>query len=421
MVIAKGEKPVVRLVPIPQGKFRFGVLEPGALGDGPDFLAPLDEEELAAWEGELLTSLLLDTHVWAWSLTNDRRISDRARREIVDADAIYVSAISFFEIAQKVRRENGPKWRRTWIDCPNSWKASAQSRRRSRRRTACRRAPWIGRIAIHSINSWRRPRCAAAFCGILAAGAAVALLAPSSTPASLHDDARGQRRQGLPARPRDRARAEGDPGMSRRSGASRSTTARPARLSRNGSVRTAQSPPTSQFSPDQPFNIIYSSGTTGAPKGIVQPHRMRWTQFTRVSYSDAVTIVSTPLYSNTTLVVFIPTLAHGGTAVLMAKFDAGQFLRISQERRVTHAMLVPVQYRRIMDASGFRPIRSLELRPEALDQRAVPRRAEGRRAEAMAGGPCRVLRDDRRRRVDDARRPSVSAQAAHRRPADAGT
>ena len=51
VVIAKGDKPVVRLVPIPQGKFKFGVLEPGALGDGPDFLSPMDEEELAAWEG----------------------------------------------------------------------------------------------------------------------------------------------------------------------------------------------------------------------------------------------------------------------------------------------------------------------------------------------------------------------------------
>jgi prevent-host-death family protein len=30
--------PVARLVPIPQGRFRFGVLKRGALGDGPDFL-----------------------------------------------------------------------------------------------------------------------------------------------------------------------------------------------------------------------------------------------------------------------------------------------------------------------------------------------------------------------------------------------
>ena len=261
---------------------------------------------------------------------------------------------------------------------------------------------------------------AAAFCGILAAGAAVALLAPSSTPASLMmmledsgakvflldgETGRALKESGHEPQVRRVALDDGEAGE-----------AFSQWIGPDGAKPTDVS-----ILPDQTFDIIYSSGTTGAPKGIVQPHRMRWTQFTRVSYSDAVTIVSTPLYSNTTLVVFIPTLAHGGTAVLMAKFDAGQFLRISQERRVTHAMLVPVQYRRIMEPSGFRPIRSLELRPEALDQRAVPRRAEGRCAEAMARGPCRVLRDDRRRRVDDAPRPSVSAQAAHRRPADAGT
>ena len=44
---------------------------------------------------------------------------------------------------------------------------------------------------------------AAAFCGILAAGAAVAPLAPSSTPASLDDDAQRQRRKAIPARPGD--------------------------------------------------------------------------------------------------------------------------------------------------------------------------------------------------------------------------
>ena len=47
----KGDKPVVRLVAIPQGQFKLGVLEPEALGAGPDFFAPMDEDELADWEG----------------------------------------------------------------------------------------------------------------------------------------------------------------------------------------------------------------------------------------------------------------------------------------------------------------------------------------------------------------------------------
>ncbi len=51
VVIAKGDKPVVRLVPIVQGNFRLGVLPAGSLGEGPDFFAPMDDGEVATWEG----------------------------------------------------------------------------------------------------------------------------------------------------------------------------------------------------------------------------------------------------------------------------------------------------------------------------------------------------------------------------------
>ena len=112
-----------------------------------------------------------------------------------------------------------------------------------------------------------------------------------------------------------------------------------------------------QIDPAAPFNIIYSSGTTGTPKGIVQSHRMRWAHVHRAALArydrTAVTICSTPLYSNTTLVSFFPTLARGGTVVLMAKFDALRFLELAQRHGATHAMLVPVQYQRIMDLPQF--------------------------------------------------------------------
>ena len=50
VVIARGSKPVVRLVPLPQSGFRLGVLK-GKAGPPPDFLEPMSEDELRAWEG----------------------------------------------------------------------------------------------------------------------------------------------------------------------------------------------------------------------------------------------------------------------------------------------------------------------------------------------------------------------------------
>jgi acyl-CoA synthetase (AMP-forming)/AMP-acid ligase II len=115
--------------------------------------------------------------------------------------------------------------------------------------------------------------------------------------------------------------------------------------------------PCTVFAPDDAFNIIYSSGTTQIPRGILQSHKMRQFQIERMGRlgfdSDSTTLLATPLYSNTTLIALLPTLAYGGTVILIPEFETNHFLRLSDQVKVTHTMLVPVQYQRLLDCPDF--------------------------------------------------------------------
>ncbi|MFT6452019.1 MAG: acyl-CoA synthetase (AMP-forming)/AMP-acid ligase II [Halocynthiibacter sp.] len=141
-----------------------------------------------------------------------------------------------------------------------------------------------------------------------------------------------------------------------------------------------------------PFNIIYSSGTTGTPKGILHNHQMRAVQQASVQingYDDnARTLLSTPLYSNTTIVVFLPSLVGGAAIHLMRKFDAREYLKIVEAEKITHTMLVPVQYKRIMDIEDFD---SFELGSMQLKcSTSAPLRADVK-ADVLARFPGRLV------------------------------
>ena len=56
-----------------------------------------------------MTTVLLDTHTWAWALKRDGRLSRKAAGFIDQADAVFIRPITFFEISQKVRIGKWPE------------------------------------------------------------------------------------------------------------------------------------------------------------------------------------------------------------------------------------------------------------------------------------------------------------------------
>jgi len=109
-----------------------------------------------------------------------------------------------------------------------------------------------------------------------------------------------------------------------------------------------------KLEPSDSMNIIYSSGTTGTPKGIEHSH------FARLAYPCGYapglridrftkTICTTPLYANGTWITMLPTIYWGGTVVLVPKFSGRAFLETVQKERCTHTFMVPTQYIMIME------------------------------------------------------------------------
>jgi len=113
--------------------------------------------------------------------------------------------------------------------------------------------------------------------------------------------------------------------------------------------------PSLDIDPDSEFNIIYSSGTTGIPKGIIHSHKIRYGMIGKLYEADfiRVNLVATPLYSNTTIVCWLPTLYAGGINVIMSKFNAEEALNIIEKHKVNVVMFVPVQYDRILQVDNF--------------------------------------------------------------------
>jgi long-chain acyl-CoA synthetase len=104
--------------------------------------------------------------------------------------------------------------------------------------------------------------------------------------------------------------------------------------------------------------MLYSSGTTGRPKGVLRPlpdrspaeplsmiaARLNLWRFRE----GQIYLSPAPLYHSAPLAGVGGTIRRGGTVIVMERFDPERFLALVEQYRVTHTQLVPTMFSRML-------------------------------------------------------------------------
>ena len=136
--------------------------------------------------------------------------------------------------------------------------------------------------------------------------------------------------------------------------------------------------------------MLYSSGTTGRPKGILrplpdQPPSQMLPLFVFLQklwlYRESMIYLSpAPLYHSAPQGAVGLTIRMGGTAVIMERFDPENYLRLVEKYRITHSQLVPTMFSRMLklpeDVRGKYDLSSLEVVVHAAAPCPVPVKEE---------------------------------------------
>ncbi len=119
-----------------------------------------------------------------------------------------------------------------------------------------------------------------------------------------------------------------------------------------------QNPLGIEIADDDVFNIIYSSGTTGQPKGIVHTHYIRAMYCTLFAsayriHPESIILHAGSIVFNGAFLTLMPSMYVGATYILQESFEPKNFIETIQRERVTHVKMVPSQIVAMINAPNF--------------------------------------------------------------------
>ena len=123
------------------------------------------------------------------------------------------------------------------------------------------------------------------------------------------------------------------------------------------SAEPGEMPADPGLGPDSDAAILYTSGTTSRPKGVVLSHGNYLADFRHVASvvrpdRRGVNLQLSPLY-HAACVHSLVHIAHGGATILIERFDPGAALRLIERERVTYLFAVPTMLYQMMDHPDF--------------------------------------------------------------------
>ena len=181
---------------------------------------------------------------------------------------------------------------------------------------------------------------------------------------------------------------------------------------------------------DDPLYIMYTSGTTGRPKGIVITHKSVLMERINSTYEFGFTsndraLVVPPLFHTGAVAVTMQMFYVGGTNVILERFDFTRIMPLVQEHEITVLLLMPVMWKMVMDLPDFDQYDSSSLKyavsgassmPIEMKEQIMTKFPESGCYETFGLTEsttiaCMLKNEDARRKVGSIGRPVINVSA----------